>query len=102
MNHLRELAETIAAQCWCDDRTVGTTMDPVLAEVFTDKLCAWISTAAQNERNTDFYRGLLDKIAEHLGPEAYMADDGVVHDTPLRFGLPDLVSKLCLGMKGKM
>ncbi len=33
----------IAASCWADDRTRGTVMDPVLAEVFAERLEALVS-----------------------------------------------------------
>lgn len=51
----------------------------------------WAETAAMFSRNEDYYRGLLDEIAEALGPEAYTADDGSISDEPIRAKLPDLV-----------
>jgi hypothetical protein len=52
---------------------------------------AWIDTAAQNQQNTDYYRGLLVQIAEMLGVDAYTADDGTIYDTPLCIKVPELV-----------
>ena len=94
VNHLREMATEIVAQCWCAEKTKHISMDPVLAEEFTSRLTGWLETLAQAERNTDFYRGLLDACAKHIGKTAYMADDGVVHDSPLRIGIPRLVRSL--------
>lgn len=54
---------------------------------------AWVESAAQFSRNEDYYRGLLDKIAEALGAEAYTADDGSIYDSPVRAKLPDLVKE---------
>ncbi len=33
-----ERARGLAAQCWCDPRTSATVMDPVLVEVFAERL----------------------------------------------------------------
>jgi hypothetical protein len=57
----------------------------------------WMDTAAQNLRNTDFYRNLLVKCAENLGPlkhKAYIQDDGGVVDSPLALKIPGLVAEL--------
>ena len=51
---------------------------------------------AQAQRNTEFYCALLDQIATHLGPKAFTADDGSVHDTPVRAKLPELVNELVI------
>lgn len=55
---------------------------------------AWEETAAQFARNADYYRGLLDQVAAHLGPEVYVADDGSVMDEPIRAKLPDMVAEM--------
>lgn len=55
---------------------------------------AWKDIAEQAQRNCDFYMGLLDECAKHLGIEAYTADDGVIHDTPIRLKIPELVAAL--------
>lgn len=55
----------------------------------------WMSTAAQNQRNTDYYRDLLDQCAQHLGPDVFKCDDGVsISDKPLRAKIPELVARL--------
>lgn len=58
------------------------------------KVAAWTESAMQMARNADFYRGLLDQCAEHLGREAYTADDGTVMGTPVRLKIPELVAEL--------
>jgi len=58
---------------------------------------AWIETAAQFSRNEDYYRGLLDLIAGHIGLEAFMADDGSISGSPVRAKLPELVAALVSG-----
>ncbi len=87
-------ARQIAAQCWCDDETSGRVMDPVLCESVARRIAAWMATAAQESRNAEFYRGLVDACASHLGPKAYTADDGVVHQDPIRLKVPELVAEL--------
>lgn len=54
----------------------------------------WKETAAQFARNTEYYQGLLDNIAENFGIEAYISQDGSLQDEPLRAKMPDLVSQL--------
>lgn len=53
---------------------------------------AWVESATQFAHNEEYYRGLLDQIAAHIGPDAFTADDGVVHDSPVRDKLPELVA----------
>jgi len=55
---------------------------------------AWEETAAQHCRNEFFYRGLLDQIAVHLGPNVYVSDDGSIQDSPLRLKIPEMVADL--------
>lgn len=86
-------ARQIAAQCWCDPETENTEMDVVLAEAVARRIAIWMDAAAQFSRNSDFYRGLLDECAKHLGEEAYTADDGTVMDAPLRLKIPELVER---------
>jgi hypothetical protein len=89
-----EQARMIAAQCWCDEETSGKEMDATLAEAVARRIAAWMETAAQMARNADFYRGLVDECAKHLGEAAYTADDGTVMDEPVRLRVPELVAEL--------
>ena len=90
-------ARGLAAQCWCDAETSDRVMDPVLAEAVARRLAAWMDTAAQAHRDMEFYRGLLDECAQHLGRKAYTADDGTVGDSPIRLRIPELVAALVIG-----
>ena len=87
-------ARQLAAQCWCDPSTSDREMDPELAEAVARRIAAWMDTAAMFARNEDFYRGLLDDCARHLGAAVYTADDGTIYDTPVRLRIPELVCKL--------
>lgn len=55
---------------------------------------AWVESAAQFSRNEDYYRGLLDQCAEHLGDAVFIADDGSRSDSPLRAKIPEIVAAL--------
>jgi hypothetical protein len=55
---------------------------------------AWVETAAQFSRNEEYYRGLLDECAKHLGDAAFIADDNSRSDSPLRAKIPELVARL--------
>lgn len=54
----------------------------------------WCESAAAHLRNEEYYRGLVTKIGEMLGPEAYISDDGSVQQDVLCAKVPDLVAKL--------
>lgn len=86
-----EEAREIAAQIWCDDRVSNRVMDVEFAEVIAERIAAWMQTAAQNDRNTEYYRGLLVRIGESIGEHAYIADDGSRSDDVLCAKLPELV-----------
>lgn len=87
-------ARQFAAQCWCDPETENIEMDPVLAEAVAKRIAAWMETAAQSERNVDYYRGLVERIGKALGREAYIQDDGGVSKDVLCAKVPELVEKL--------
>jgi hypothetical protein len=56
--------------------------------------CAWTETARDFRNGMELYRNLLDECAKHLGPAAYISDDGSVQDEPIRLNIPGLVAKL--------
>lgn len=87
-------ARQIAAQCWCDEENAGKVMDADLAESMARRLSGWMVMLAQSHKNTDYYVGLLDECAKHIGTPAYTADDGTVGDSPIRAKLPELVKQL--------
>ena len=89
-----ELALQLAAQAWCQEKTSSKIMDADLCESFAGILDMWIETAAQSERNTAFYRGLLDDCAQYLGPEVYVSDDGSIQEDPIRLKIPEMVKAL--------
>lgn len=92
--HIKELATEIVTQCWCEEETKDMEMNVILGEVFARKLAHWIEFAAQNQRNTEYYRGLLIKCGNIIGDEAYISDDGSVQDEVLCAKIPELVEKL--------
>ena len=84
-------ARKLAAQCWCDVETEDRIMDPVLCEAIAKRIVAWMDIAAQNQRNTDYYRGLLEQCGEAIGRQAYTKDDGSVSKSVLCAKIPGLV-----------
>ena len=90
-------ARQIAAQCWCDPETSDRVMDTALAEAVATRIAGWMATAAQHLSNEAFYRDLLDRCAESLGPAVYTSDDGSIQDSPLRLKIPELVAQLAKG-----
>ena len=93
MDWLKEARET-AAQCWCDSATRDREMDTALAEAFTGRLAFWMREASRNQRNADYYRGLLVRCGEAIGHAAYVADDGSVMDDVLCAKVPELVEAI--------
>lgn len=90
MNWIEE-ARQIAAQCWCDPETENKVMDTTLCEAVAKRIAIWMETAAQNQRNTDYYRDLLVKCGEAIGDRAYIADDGTRMDDVLCAKIPEIV-----------
>ena len=88
------MAREMAAQAWCDSETSGIEMDARLAESFARILSAWLDYAAQADRNTEYYRGLVQQIGERIGEEAYIADDGSRSEDILCAKVPELVAAL--------
>ncbi|HNB60356.1 MAG TPA: hypothetical protein PK308_08570 [Phycisphaerales bacterium] len=93
-----EEARQLAAQAWCDEETKHLVMQPELAEAAARRIAAWMCTAAQHARNEEFYRGLLDRCAEHLGPDVFVSEDGSVQASPLRLKVPELVAAMAAGV----
>lgn len=92
--NFEEEALAIAAACWTDKETEKIAMNEALAKAFAKRIEFWIDAAAQNERNTQFYRDLLDECAKAIGKEAYTNDDGEIMQDPVRIKIPELVKKM--------
>ena len=86
-----EEARQIAAQCWCDNDTKHKTFDPVLAEAVATRIANWMDTAAQNQRNTDYYRGLVVRCGKAIGERAYIQDDGGRSEDVLCAKIPEII-----------
>lgn len=91
-NWIKE-ARQIAAQCWCDTETKHILKDPDLCEAVAKRIAVWMETAAQNQRNTDYYRGLVVRCGEAIGRDAYIQDDGGICDDVLCAKVPELVEE---------
>ena len=88
-----EEARQQAAQCWCDPETESKIMDTVLCESMARRIAYWMEIAAQNQRNADYYRGLLVRCGEAIGDQAYCADDGSMSEDVLCAKIPELVEE---------
>jgi hypothetical protein len=90
-NWIEEEALQIAAQCWCEKETKHLVMDITLAETVAKQIAFWMEIAAQNERNTDYYRGLLERCGKAIGLRAYTQDDGGITEDVLCAKIPEIV-----------
>jgi hypothetical protein len=90
-NDWMDEARQIAAQCWCDKETEDRIMDPALAEAVAKRIALWMDTAAQNQRNADYYRGLLERCGKAIGDRVYIQDDGGVVGSVLCAKIPEII-----------
>lgn len=88
-----EEALEIAGQCWCDPETESKEMDSVLAKAFAKRIAYWMQTAAQNQRNTDYYRELLVQCGNAIGERAFTCDDGSKAQDVLCAKIPDIIKQ---------
>lgn len=58
---------------------------------------SWEGTAVQHALNEQYYRDLLLQIAEVLGPDKFICDDGSIADEPLLAKIPELIHAAILG-----
>jgi hypothetical protein len=63
-------------------------------EALRRELDGWKGSAAEFCSNQQYYSGLIDQAAKHIGLPMYTADDDGVHETPLRIKLPECVEHL--------
>ena len=87
-----EESRMLAAQCWCDKETENREMDTVLAEAVAKRIAVWMETAAQNQRNADYYRGLLVRCGKTIGDRAFIADDGTRSQDVLCAKIPEIIA----------
>lgn len=88
-------ARQIAAQCWCDDGTKWIAMDDRLAEAVARRIAIWMDTAAQAQRASDYYRGLVIRCGKAIGEEAHICDDGSRSEDVLCAKVPEIVERMC-------
>ncbi len=88
-------ARQIVAQCLCDEETKGIEMDTRLAEACAKRIAAWMDSAAQFARNEEYYRGLLVRCGNAIGPEAFICDDGSKSEDVLVAKVAQLVEMQC-------
>jgi len=54
-------ARVIASQCWCAPETEDIIMNPALAEIFAQRIAAWMEEAALYQKNSDYWRDLFEQ-----------------------------------------
>jgi len=94
MEDWMEEARQFVAQCWCEPETEHIEMDVVLAESFARQLAFWMDIGAQNQRNTDYYRGLVVQCGKSIGHEAYVQDDGGISQDVLCAKVPEIIERV--------
>jgi len=63
-----------------------------LVDGFRRQANAWQEDAERFARNEEFYRGIVEAVAAHLGPHVFIADDGGYHDSVLALKVEPLVA----------
>lgn len=94
MNKWIEEGRVLARGCWGEGKDAAKDADPALVEAVASQIAGWIELSASWCRDIQFYQDLIDKCAEHIGIEAYTADDGSIGDSPIRLKIPELVRDL--------
>jgi hypothetical protein len=90
-----EIVDRPSAKSWADENLpVPETMEQAIRERNN-----WCDTAARHCRNEQYYRGLVIKIGEMLGREAYVSDDGSVQEDVLCAKVPALVRARLVGQE---
>jgi hypothetical protein len=56
------------------------------------RIALWMQTAAQNQGNADYYRGLLVEIGKTIGDRAFIADDGTRREDVLCAKIPEIIA----------
>jgi len=92
--HINAIAIEQAAQAWCDPETSHIQMEPALATAVSKRIAGWIDYAAQAQRNSDFYQGIVRQIGEMFGDASKTSDDGSLQDDVLALKVPELVKEL--------
>lgn len=64
------------------------------ADAAEGQVKAWGDIVRQAYRGIEYFQGLLDSTAAHLGPEIFVSDDGTVNDYLLRAKVPEMVGEL--------
>lgn len=74
-------------------KAIFSTKDSTIAAL-TRERDAWKETAAQHCQNEEFWRELVMKIGDILGPETRVQDDGEIVDRPLGLKVPEVAAKM--------
>jgi len=89
----KEEAEAVAIQCWEEAgmKDLDAEAGSKLSAAFARHLASWVQTAAQNQRNTEFYRDLIQRCGKAIGERAYTADDGSRAQDVLALKVPEII-----------
>lgn len=96
MKYITEARMAVAA-AWVEHP--NKVMDPDIAEFVSRLVAGWMGTAAMFARNADFYRGLLEECARHLGKSVRTCDDGSLSEDPLMLKIPEAVREAVMEAK---
>jgi hypothetical protein len=89
--NFKEESLMIASQIWCDEKNSGKILDYDLTISIAGRIESWMKVAAEYSNNCDFYRNLLIKCVENLGPfkdKVYICDDGSRSEDILFLNIP--------------
>ena len=73
------------------DKAINALFDAALTRPLQGPLQDWLETAAQFQRNAEFYHGIVTEIGEMFGTAAKTSDDGSIQDSVLALKVPELV-----------
>jgi hypothetical protein len=98
--NVQATGELLSTTLMSDGRNGWANVTPITEDIIgeleelTRSRDGWERAALQYSQGQEYYIGLLDQIANLLGPEAFTADDGGLHNSPIRAKLPEMIAKL--------
>lgn len=87
----------------CNDKNIEMNIDKRsswLEEAIAKQVTNWMDMAIMNQRNADYYKGLVEKIGETIGIESYIQDDGNLSNEVLCDKVPEIVEKIIDDLDG--
>lgn len=82
-----------ARQCWSELGREIHKKDNTLIETIARRIAGWMDEAARAYRNSEYYRGLIERCGRAIGDRAYQCKDGSRSEVVLCAKIPEIIEK---------